>query len=82
MAVQIMIAFNLIHMNLSNCAVWDVCHVSFRYYRPFLWTVVLYFSEGVRAGIEFIPKGQDQQPTHLVSVHVNTMRYVFWLSSY
>ena len=79
MVVQIMIAFNLIHMNLPT--------VQFGILNLYLSRIVpgiivlsfnsgAYISESVRAGIESIPKGQIEAAYSLGIRPWNTMRYV------
>ena len=72
MVVQIMIAFNLIHMNLPTVQ-FGILNLDLSRIVPGIIVLSLnsgaYISESVRAGIESIPKGQVEAATHLVSVH-------------
>lgn len=73
MVVQIMIAFNLIHMNLPTVQ-FGILNLDLSRIVPGIIVLSLnsgaYISESVRAGIESIPKGQiEANFTHLVYDH-------------
>ena len=73
MVVQIMIAFNLIHMNLPTVQ-FGILNLDLSRIVPGIIVLSLnsgaYISESVRAGIEFLfLKVRLKLPTHLVSVH-------------
>lgn len=72
MVVQIMIAFNLIHMNLPTVQ-FGILNLDLSRIVPGIIVLSLnsgaYISESVRAGIESILKVRLKLPTHLVSVH-------------
>ena len=81
MVVQIMIAFNLIHIESPNCSVWyfKPWFVTYRsrYYRPFFEQMVLIFLRVCVQVSSLLPKGQVWSlPTHFGIRPWNTMRYV------
>ena len=77
--VQIMIAFNLIHMNLPTVQ-FGILNLDLSRIVPGIIVLSLnsgaYISESVRAGIESIPKGQVEAAYSLGIRPWNTMRYV------
>ena len=79
MVVQIMIAFNLIHMNLPTVQ-FGILNLDLSRIVPGIIVLSLnsgaYISESVRAGIESIPKGQIEAAYSLGIRPWNTMRYV------
>ena len=79
MVVQIMIAFNLIHMNLPTVQ-FGILNLDLSRIVPGIIVLSLnsgaYISESVRAGIESIPKGQVEAAYSLGIRPWNTMRYV------
>ena len=79
MMVQIMIAFNLIHMNLPTVQ-FGILNLDLSRIVPGIIVLSLnsgaYISESVRAGIESIPKGQVEAAYSLGIRPWNTMRYV------
>ena len=85
MVVQIMIAFNLIHMNLPTVQ-FGILNLDLSRIVPGIIVLSLnsgaYISESVRAGIESIPKGQIEAAYSLGIRPWNTMRYVVTLANY
>ena len=79
MVVQIMIAFNLIDMNLPTVQ-FGILNLDLSRIVPGIIVLSLnsgaYISESVRAGIESIPKGQIEAAYSLGIRPWNTMRYV------
>ena len=79
MVVQIMIAFNLIHMNLPTVQ-FGILNLDLSRIVPGIIVLSLnsgaYISESVRAGIESIPKGQIEAAYSLGIRPWNTMRII------
>ena len=77
--VWVMIAFNLIHMNLPTVQ-FGILNLDLSRIVPGIIVLSLnsgaYISESVRAGIESIPKGQVEAAYSLGIRPWNTMRYV------